>query len=96
MHGTNPGDETIQAFTRTTPSQTDFFPLDGGDGNDTVVFNSVTLTSGTGIEISLGKTIKWTEYAGKPIVNIENITIKNTKLADLARTMTVGVTVRPT
>ncbi len=90
VHGTNPGDETIQAFTRTTPSQTDFFPLDGGDGNDTVVFNSVTLTSGTGLEISLGKTIKWTEYAGKPIVNIENITIKNTKLADLARTMTVG------
>ncbi|WP_424140185.1 Calx-beta domain-containing protein [Roseomonas chloroacetimidivorans] len=89
VHGTNPGDETIQAFTRTTPSQTDFFPLDGGDGNDTVVFNSVTLTSGTGLEISLGKTIKWTEYDGKPIANIENITIKDTN-GNLLRTMTVG------
>jgi hypothetical protein len=89
VHGTNPGDETIQAFTRTTPSQKDFFPLDGGDGNDTVVFNSVTLTSGSGLEISLGKTIKWTEYDGKPLVNIENITIKNTD-GNTARTMTVG------
>jgi VCBS repeat-containing protein len=89
VHGTNPGDETIQAFTRTTFSQTDFFPLDGKDGNDTVVFDSVTLTSGTGLEISLGQTIKWTEYAGKSIVNIENITIKNTT-GNFARTMTVG------
>nr|WP_302474564.1 Ig-like domain-containing protein [Roseococcus sp. MDT2-1-1] len=89
VHGTDPGDETIQAFTRTTPSQTDFFPLDGKDGNDTVVFNSVTLTSGTGLEISLGQTIKWTEYAGKALVNIENITIRDTT-GNLLRTMTVG------
>jgi Ca2+-binding RTX toxin-like protein len=89
VHGTDPGDETIQAFTRTIPSQTDFFPLDGKDGNDTVVFNSVTLTSGTGLEISLGDTIKWTEYNLKPIVNIENITIKDTN-GNVLRTMTVG------
>jgi VCBS repeat-containing protein len=89
VHGTNPGDETIQAFTRTTPSQTDFFPLDGKEGNDTVVFKDVTLTEGTGLEISLGKTIKWTEYDGKALVNIENITINGTEGNNL-RTMTVG------
>jgi hypothetical protein len=89
VHGTNPGDETIQAFSRTTTSQVDFFPLDGKDGNDTVVFNSVTLTSGTGIEISLGKAIHLTEYDMKPLVNIENITIKNTT-GNVLRTMKVG------
>ena len=77
VHGTDPGDETIEAFTRSTPSQYDFFPLDGKDGNDTLVFNSVKLTSGSGLEIALGKAIKWTEYHTKPIINIENITIRN-------------------
>jgi hypothetical protein len=90
VHGfTNGADETYQAFTRTTPSQTDFLALNGGDGNDTVVFNSITVTSGEDVSVALDKPFHWTEYAGKSIINTENITIKNTN-GDATRSMTVS------
>jgi hypothetical protein len=90
VHGfTNGADETYQAFTRSTPSQTDFLDLNGGDGNDTVVFNSITVTSGEDVSVGLDQAFHWTEYAGKSIINTENITIKDTA-GDTARTMTVS------
>jgi hypothetical protein len=90
VHGfTNGADEAYQAFTRSTPSQTDFLDLNGGDGNDTVVFNSITVTSGEDVSVGLDQAFHWTEYAGKSIINTENITIKNTA-GDTNRTMTVS------
>jgi hypothetical protein len=90
VHGfTNGADETYEATTTSTPSQTDFLDLNGGDGNDTVVFKSITVSSGSDVEVALDKPFHWTEYQGKSIVNTENITIKSTK-GDLARTMTVS------
>ncbi|WP_134495447.1 Ig-like domain-containing protein [Microvirga pakistanensis] len=90
VHGfTNGADETYEAFTTSTPSQTDFLNLNGGDGNDTVVFKSITVTSGEDVSVGLDQAFHWTEYAGKSIVNTENLTIKDTA-GDTARTMTVN------
>jgi hypothetical protein len=90
VHGfTNGADETYEAFTTSTPSQTDFLDLNGGDGNDTVVFKSITVSSGEDVSVGLDQAFHWTEYAGKSIVNTENLTIQGTK-GDVARTMTVS------
>jgi hypothetical protein len=86
---TNGADETYQAFTHSTLGQTDFLALNGGDGNDTVVFNSITVTSGEDVSVALDKAFHWTEYQGKSIINTENITIKTTN-GDTNRTMTVA------
>ncbi|MBL0405688.1 tandem-95 repeat protein [Microvirga aerilata] len=90
VHGiTNGADETIIATSTTTPSQTDFFPINGGDGNDTVVFNAFALGSGTN-SITLGGTVASTPYAGKPIVNVENITLKGVSSTTAGRVLTVN------
>jgi hypothetical protein len=90
VHGfTNGADETYEAFTTSTPGQTDFLDLNGGDGNDTVVFKSITVTSGEDVSVGLDQAFHWTEYAGKSIINTENITIKTTT-GNTARTMKVS------
>ncbi|MBL0408023.1 hypothetical protein JKG68_29435, partial [Microvirga aerilata] len=90
VHGfTNGADETYEAFTMTTDSQTDFLDLNGGDGIDTVVFRTIEVTSGSDVSVGLDQAFHWTEYAGKSIINTENITIKDTK-GDTARTMAVN------
>ncbi|WP_119681650.1 tandem-95 repeat protein [Indioceanicola profundi] len=89
VHGMDAGDETIIATSNSTSSQTDFFPINGGDGIDTVVFNSFALGSGANV-ITLGGTVQSTPYAGKPIENVENITLKGVTSPNAARTLTVN------
>jgi VCBS repeat-containing protein len=89
VHGiTNGANETVIATVNSTDSQKDFFPFNGGDGNDTLVFQSVQLTEGAGLKIKLGEQIKWTQFDGKLIKDFENITI-NATTGQAGRTLTV-------
>jgi hypothetical protein len=87
VHGfTNGADEVVEA--KETGVQPFGLSHNGGDGIDTIVFNSLELTSGENLEVSLDHGFHWTNFGGG-IENFENLTIKDTK-GDLARTMKVG------